>query len=405
MPRAEYRFVETRWGREKKDGRRKAMLYFRPRRSEPRGEQLPGPKGSPEFVAEYNKRLAAYLASSGRVAVPKARGGPRQSTPYTIGWAFDEYKKSSAWLHGTLGDSTRAQRDSILFELRTEIGAEPLKILNRDAIEGALKRRATTPHRANHVLKTLRHFGEWASTSEIDGRRISNKNPCEGIKPLRAPKTQGSEFNPDAEDGHITWSEDEIAQFEARWPLGTRQRLVFSVLLYTGLRISDAVGLGRQHLQADGSLQVRTIKNGRRVYLGVRKPLQTALDAGPHGAPGVLAFITSEYGRPYTKESLGNWFRDNAVKPSGFMRRSAHGLRKAAARRFAELGMNEATLNAIFGWSDPRMAAYYVRQASMKGQALAAFALADRCDSSDGLHRWRDENGNRHSPTLAYVGD
>ena len=86
--------------------------------------------------------------------------------------------------------------------------------------------------------------------------------------------------------------------------LGTRQRLVFSVLLYTGLRIGDAAALGRQHIQADGSLTVRAQKNGKRVYLGVRKALQAALDAGPHGKPGVLASYPSEYGFPYTKESL-----------------------------------------------------------------------------------------------------
>jgi integrase len=297
------------------------------------------------------------------------------------------------------------QRDSILYELRKEIGAEPLKLLNRASIEEALNRRAATPHRANHVLKTLRHFGDWAATSEIGGRRVLNKNPCEGVKPIRAPKTEASEFNPDAEDGHITWSEDDIAQFETKWALGTRQRLVFSVLLYTGLRIGDAAALGRQHIQADGSLMVRAQKNGKRVYLGVRKALQAALDAGPHGKPGVLAFISSEYGLPYTKESLGNWFRDNAVKPAGLVKRSAHGLRKSAARRFAELGATESTLNAIFGWSDPRMAAYYVRQAQMKAQALAAFALADRCNSPLELHRDRDESANRHSPTSPNVGE
>jgi integrase len=304
MPRAEYRFVETRWGRERKDGRRKPMFYFRPRRDEKRGKQLPGPKGSPEFVAEYNKRLAAYLAN------PTAMGarGPRRSDPYTIGWAFDEYKKSSAWLHGTLGETTRGQRDAILYELRKEIGAEPLKLLNRESIETALKRRAATPHRANHVLKTLRHFGDWAATSEIDGHRIINKNPCEGVKPIRAPKTQRSEFNPDAEDGHITWSEEDIAEFEAKWPVGTRQRLVFAVLLSTGLRISDAAALGRQHIQTDGSLMVRTQKNGKRVYLGVRKALRAALDAGPHGKPGVLSFITSDTAFPTPRRASATGF-------------------------------------------------------------------------------------------------
>ena len=115
---------------------------------------------------------------------------------------------------------------------------------------------------------------------------------------------------------------------------------------------------------------VRTQKNGKRVYLGVRKALRAVLDAGPHGKPGVLTFITSEYGLPYTKESLGNWFRDNAVKPVGLVKRSAHGLRKAAARRFAELGANEATLNSIFGWSNPRMAALLRAAGRHEGESV-----------------------------------
>jgi site-specific recombinase XerD len=37
-----------------------------------------------------------------------------------------------------------------------------------------------------------------------------------------------------------TWDEDEIATFEKEWPLGTRQRVGFDILLYTGQRVSDA---------------------------------------------------------------------------------------------------------------------------------------------------------------------
>ena len=119
----------------------------------------------------------------------------------------------------------------------------------------------------------------------------------------------------------------------------------------------------------------------------------------------MLTFIASEYGLPYTKESLGNWFRDNAVKPVGLIKRSAHGLRKAAARRFAELGANEATLNAIFGWSDPRMAASYVRQADMKAKALAAFALADRWDAHEVLTPVRPKRRTDIPPHLPMWGN
>jgi integrase len=43
---------------------------------------------------------------------------------------------------------------------------------------------------------------------------------------------------------------------------------------------------------------------------------------------------------------------------------SPHGLRKAAASIAAENGATEAQLNAIFGWSDPKMAAHYTKKAS-----------------------------------------
>ena len=36
-----------------------------------------------------------------------------------------------------------------------------------------------------------------------------------------------------------TWTEEEITQFEERWPNGTRERLAFALLLYTGQRGSD----------------------------------------------------------------------------------------------------------------------------------------------------------------------
>ena len=266
MPRAEYRFVETRWGREKKDGRREANLVSSAQRDQKRGEQLPGPKGSPEFVAEYNKRLAAYLANPTAI---RARGS-LQSDTYTIGWAFDEYKKSAAWLHGTLGETTRGQRNAIAYELRREIGGEPLKVLNREAIEAALKRRAATPHRANHVLKTLRHFGDWAATSEIDGRRIINKNPCKRRSQADpSTKTQRSEFNPDAEDGHITGARRTSSNSRPNGRSELASGLSFLCCSAPGFGSATRSRSAMQHVQTDGSLMVRT----RRTAAGLpRRP-------------------------------------------------------------------------------------------------------------------------------------
>ena len=38
---------------------------------------------------------------------------------------------------------------------------------------------------------------------------------------------------------HHTWTDAEIAAYEAVWPIGTRERLAFDLLLYTGQRVGD----------------------------------------------------------------------------------------------------------------------------------------------------------------------
>jgi integrase len=47
--------------------------------------------------------------------------------------------------------------------------------------------------------------------------------------------------------GFRTWSEDEIATFEAHHPVGSKTRLALALLLYTAQRRSDVVRMGRQH--------------------------------------------------------------------------------------------------------------------------------------------------------------
>ena len=46
-------------------------------------------------------------------------------------------------------------------------------------------------------------------------------------------------------DGFHTWTEDEIAQFEAHHPIGSKPRLALALLLYTAQRRSDVVRMGR----------------------------------------------------------------------------------------------------------------------------------------------------------------
>ena len=50
---------------------------------------------------------------------------------------------------------------------------------------------------------------------------------------------------------------------------------------------------------------------------------------------GALNFLCTAQGQPLTAAGFGNWFRD-ACNAAGLNNCSAHGLRKAAARRLAE---------------------------------------------------------------------
>ena len=93
-------------------------------------------------------------------------------------------------------------------------------------------------------------------------------NPTEGVKIVEV-----------ATEGFEPWTDDDVAAYRARWPLGTRQRVAFEVLRETGLRRGDAVRVGRQHVK-NGVLRLPTEKTGERVAIAVSDILAAAIEAG-----------------------------------------------------------------------------------------------------------------------------
>ena len=150
---------------------------------------------------------------------------------------------------------------------------------------------------------------------------------------VTADPTQLVKIKPSKSKGHTPWDEDDIIKFEARWPRGTRQRVMLDVYCYTGVRRGDAAKVGRQHVE-DGTLVFDTEKNDMRVTIPILPMLRETLEAGPVGD---LAFIAKKNGDPLNKKTLGNAFRA-ACKAAGIIGKSAHGLRKAAATRAANNG-------------------------------------------------------------------
>ena len=159
----------------------------------------------------------------------------------------------------------------------------------------------------------------------------------------------------DKTSGFHVWTDDEILKFEERWAIGTRERLAFAVLRYTGLRRGDAVKLGHQHFR-DNLIMIVTEKQSQPAYIPVHPELRRIIDASQTGD---LTLIVGNSGQAMKKESFGNWFK-TACKAAG-VPGSAHGLRKAGATRAAEQGATESQLEAIFGWSGGKMAAHYTK--------------------------------------------
>ena len=337
-PRPPYLLREkTRHGR--------VVWYFR-RDDGPR-IRIRGEYGSPEFMAAYQ------AAERGQPA--PARGGP---TYGTLAWLIDRFRDSAQWR--SCSPTTRQIRDAVFTRLIEAAGDEPCTTITEAAIIAGRDRRP--PATGRQFVAALRVLFGWAKSAQL-----VKINPAAGVAYPRLGKNSG----------FPVWTEEDVAAYEARWPIGTKERVWLAVLLYTGLRRGDAVRLGRQHVR-DGVATLRTEKSQGEVEVTIPllPPLIEALRAGPTGD---LAFICGATGKPLDKRTFGAVFRI-ACNAAG-VRKSAHGVRKAGATRAANNGATVAQLEAIFGWSGGKMASYYTKTADRRRLAR------------DGMNKLWNESG------------
>ena len=306
--------------------------------------------GSPEFEAEYQVAISGQAVERGKKAAAVG----------SLMWLFDRYRETVAW--SGLSLATRRQRENIMHGVLAQSGHEPASAIKRAHVVAGRDRRARTPDQARHFLDAMRGLFRWG----LDAGHVRT-DPTVGVKNPARPKG----------GGFPVWTEDDVAQYEARWPLGTKERVWLDVLLYTGLRRGDAVQLGRQHVR-DGVATIRTEKTGVTVSIPILPALAVTLAAGPCGE---LAFICGDSRKPLTKESFGNMFRDACR--AAVVTKSAHGVRKIGATRAANNGATVAELEAIFGWQGGGMAALYTRAADRARLAKGAMAKMARGTPSE----------------------
>jgi integrase len=331
---------------------------------------LPGLPGSDEF-------MAAYKAALGGEPVPCTEIGAGRIVGGTVGAVVTSYldcSPASTSPFRNLAAETQRTRRNILNNFLTAHGSKRvfytangkrIMLLTSEHMQRIINEKTATPFAQRNLLNTLRAMFSWALS---EGRVPAN--PTLGVTRVRAKTT-----------GYKTWSESEIERFEAKHPIGSKARLAFALILFTGQRRSDVVKMGPQHVHR-GVLTIDQKKtkghDEAHLEIPVHPKLREIIDATPSGG---LCFLLTHFGKPYTANGFGNWFReisDAAVCPGV----SAHGLRKATARRLAEIGCSAHEIASITGHSSIAEVQRYASAANRKKLARSAMRKMVDTDES-----------------------
>ena len=317
-------------------------------------------------LATVEDFMAAYRAALETPNRP-VTSFPTIAAPGSLRWLVQSYYGCPEFT--SLHENTRAKRRAILDGICREHGSKPYARMEPPHVQLQIRDpKAATPEAANGRVKALRQVFKWATLPTVG---FAKTNPARDVPMLPSN-------NP---DGFHTWTEEEIRQYEEHWPSGTKARKALSLLLYAGLRPSDAVKLGPPHeRQVDGRTRLvfteekNKHRNPKHRDLPMLPILRAEIDASPSGH---LVYLVTEYGRPYaTAKSFGNRFK-SWCRQAGLPHCSSHGLRKAGTIRVFENGGTEAEAMAIYGWDSPKQAALYGKKVNRKKLANGAMHLLD----------------------------
>jgi integrase len=322
---------------------------------------LTGTPWSDEFMRQYAAALDGERARTTNIGVSRTVAG---SLNALIAEYLDPMSKTSPFKTGA--SETQRGRRNFLENLRKAYGDLPLyrtggdgrrtMLLTREHVQRIVNEKSATPSGQRNFLNALRAMFKWAAK---EGRIPDD--PTLGVTREKIKSI-----------GYKTWSEDHIARFEAAHPVGTKGRLAFALILYTGQRRGDVIRLGRQDIH-DGMLTIDQGKTegGEEAHLEipVHPKLREIIDATP--MIGVKTFLVTHFGKPYTSAGFGNWFRELCNKAECHDI-SAHGGRKATARRLAEIGCTAHQIASITGHASLEEVERYTKAADRKRMAREA---------------------------------
>jgi integrase len=308
---------------------------------------LPYPPSGPEFERAYADAMAGVVEWQGNI------GGSRTKAGSFDALAVSYYRSTK---FTGLRESTQRVYRLIIERFREKHGHRIIRELRYEHIDAIIGAMSDRPQAGNRLLSILKIMLDHAVA-----KRWIVHNPTLSVDGFKK-KTKGIH----------TWTEDEIAAYEARHPVGTKAHLALVLLLYTAQRRSDVVAMGWSQIKGK-VIAVKQIKTGAELDLFMLPALADAIRSLPRDKP---TFLTTELGKPFTAAGFGNWFRDRCNE-AGLPQCSAHGLRKAAARRMAEGRMSGDIIKAVTGHSNLQQVSVYTadaNQAALAEKGLKAIA-------------------------------
>ncbi len=307
--------------------------------------RLPGPLGSLQFWAAYREAMQGNILDK-----PPVR---KKLDQQSFRWLCEAYYGSAEYK--SLASRTRNVRRRVLDQFCTKEGEKPYNRLETRHIRARRDEMAERPEAANQLVKFIRQVLSFAVENDLVMHNVAKAVPY-----LKTGST-----------GFHAWTVEEVRKYESFYPVGTTARLALALLLYTGQRRAEVVGLGRQHVR-DGTLHFTQHKNRNRKPITLTLPilpqLQDVIDAT---SLGQMVFLSSHSGKPFTSNGFGNRFR-KWCDSAGLKHCSAHGLRKAGATIAAENGATGSELMAIFGWKTLKQVQHYTATADQKRLAAGA---------------------------------
>jgi integrase len=302
--------------------------------------------GTPEFEIAYRAALQIELPAP----------GSDQTLPGSVNAAIVSYYASKATFQ-TLAPATQMLRRVYLESFREKYGKNAIASMRPEFVVQMIDR--MTPSSAHNWLRAIRGLMQHAIATGL-----CKTDPTQGVK---LPKLGGSIH---------TWTEEEIAKYQACHLIGTKARLALELALGTAQRRNDLLRMGRQHLR-NGELFVRQSKTKAELLIPISKELMAILNAEqtPH-----LTFLITGAGRPYRPTDFSDQFRQwcrEAGLPEGC---TVHGLRKAASRRLAEAGCTPHEIAAITGHRTLKEVERYTKAADQVRLARQAAAKRTKRD-------------------------